>query len=83
VFGTAGIDPIAGPPRCWDADKHTTPSGTAADLLAQAEHDTAAQAILMTDDAGLGRAVMAAVERQSRNCRGGNIAGESWATLER
>ena len=35
------------------ADKHNDPEWIAADLLAQAEHDTAAQAILMTDDAAL------------------------------
>ncbi len=52
VFGTVGIDSIAGPSEVLIiADKHNNPEWIAADLLAQAEHDTAAQSILMTDDA--------------------------------
>ena len=52
VFGTVGIDSIAGPSEVLViADKHNDPEWIAADLLAQAEHDTAAQSILMTDDA--------------------------------
>ena len=60
------------------ADKNNNPEWIAADLLAQAEHDTAAQSILMTDDAGFARAVEAAVERQLKTLSRGNIAGESW-----
>jgi histidinol dehydrogenase len=79
VFGTVGIDSIAGPSEVLViADKDNDPEWLAADLLAQAEHDTAAQAILMTDDAGLARAVEAAVERQLRSLPRGNIAGQSW-----
>ena len=82
VFGTVGIDSIAGPSEVLViADKDHDPEWLAADLLAQAEHDTAAQAILMTDDAGLGRDVAAAVERQLRRLPRGNIAGASWATF--
>jgi histidinol dehydrogenase len=82
VFGTVGIDSIAGPSEVLIiADKHHDPEWLAADLLAQAEHDVAAQAILMTDDAGLGRDVAAAVERQLRQLPRGNIAGASWATF--
>jgi histidinol dehydrogenase len=82
VFGTVGIDSIAGPSEVLViADKHHDPEWLAADLLAQAEHDAAAQAILMTDDAGLGRDVAAAVERQLRQLPRGNIAGASWATF--
>ena len=56
VFGTVGIDAIAGPSEVLIiADRENNPAWLAADLLAQAEHDTAAQAILMTDDAGLRR----------------------------
>ncbi len=52
VFGVVGIDSIAGPSEVLViADKDNDPEWVAADLLAQAEHDTAAQAILMTDDA--------------------------------
>jgi histidinol dehydrogenase len=79
VFGTVGIDSIAGPSEVLIiADKHNNPEWIAADLLAQAEHDTAAQSILMTDDAEFGRAVEAAVMRQLRTLPRGNIAGESW-----
>jgi histidinol dehydrogenase len=79
VFGTVGIDSIAGPSEVLViADRNNDPDWIAADLLAQAEHDTAAQAILMTDDAGLARAVEAAVERQLRTLPRGNIAGQSW-----
>lgn len=79
VFGAVGIDSIAGPSEVLIiADKHNDPEWLAADLLAQAEHDTAAQSILMTDDADLGRAVEAAVGRQLAGLPRGNIAGESW-----
>jgi histidinol dehydrogenase len=79
VFGTVGIDSIAGPSEVLViADKHNNPEWIAADLLAQAEHDTAAQSILMTDDPEFGRAVEAAVMRQLQSLPRGNIAGESW-----
>jgi len=79
VFGTVGIDSIAGPSEVLViADKHNDPDWIAADLLAQAEHDTAAQAILMTDDADFARTVEAAVARQLEKLPRGNIAGESW-----
>ncbi len=65
VFGAVGIDMIAGPSEVLVvADGGNNPDWLAADLLAQAEHDTGAQAILMTDDAALADAVEAAVERQ-------------------
>lgn len=79
VFGTVGIDSIAGPSEVLViADKHNNPDWIAADLLAQAEHDTAAQSILMTDDEAFGRAVEASVSRQLATLPRGNIAGESW-----
>ena len=79
VFGTVGIDSIAGPSEVLViADRHNDPEWIAADLLAQAEHDTAAQAILMTDDAAFASAVEAAVARQLASLPRGNIAGESW-----
>ena len=79
VFGTVGIDSIAGPSEVLViADKYNNPEWIAADLLAQAEHDTAAQSILMTDDAAFGHAVEAAVERQLQTLPRAKIAGESW-----
>ena len=80
VFGTVGIDMIAGPSEVLVvADADNDPDWIAADLLAQAEHDTAAQSILITDDAGFGDAVEAAVERQieaaaARRDGGGELA---------
>ena len=53
VFGVVGIDMIAGPSEVVIlADRSADPRFVAADLLAQAEHDEAAQSILVTDDAG-------------------------------
>lgn len=79
VFGTVGIDSIAGPSEVLViADRHNDPEWIAADLLAQAEHDTAAQSVLMTDDASFADAVEAAVARQLATLPRGNIAGESW-----
>ena len=82
VFGTVGIDSIAGPSELLViADKHNNPEWIAADLLAQAEHDTAAQSILMTDDAAFASAVEQAVARQLKTLPRGNIAGESWSVF--
>jgi len=79
VFGTVGIDSIAGPSEVLViADRDNNPEWIAADLLAQAEHDTAAQSILMTDDAAFAEAVGAAVERQLRALPRSAIAAESW-----
>ncbi len=80
VFGTVGIDMIAGPSEVLIiADKDNNPDWIAADLLAQAEHDVAAQSILITDDAALAESVEAAVERQLKTLARGEIAGASWA----
>ncbi len=79
VFGTVGIDMIAGPSEVLVlADAGANPDWIAADLLAQAEHDAAAQSILITDDAALGDAVVAAVERQLATLPRKEIAGASW-----
>jgi histidinol dehydrogenase len=80
VFGTVGIDSIAGPSEVLViADGSNNPAWIAADLLAQAEHDVAAQSILMTDDAAFAAAVEAEVARQLSDLPRGNIAGESWS----
>src|SRR4029077_7763254 len=58
VFGRVGIDSIPGPPELLVvADRHNDPGWIAADLLSQAEHDHAAQAILISDDADFAIAV--------------------------
>ncbi len=79
VFGTVGIDMIAGPSEVLViADRDNDPDWIAADLLAQAEHDVGAQAILITDDAPFAAAVEAAVERQLRTLPRGETASASW-----
>lgn len=79
VFGTVGIDMIAGPSEVLViADGDNDPDWIAADLLAQAEHDTAAQSILMTDDPKLADAVEQAVERQLKLLPRGETAAASW-----
>ena len=79
VFGVVGIDMIAGPSEVVIlADRSADPRFVAADLLAQAEHDEAAQSILVTDDPGLARAVEAEVDRQLVDLPRAKIAGASW-----
>lgn len=65
VFGTVGIDMIAGPSEILViADKKANPVWLAADLLSQAEHDTAAQSILITDSEELADAVDEQINKQ-------------------
>ncbi|MDP6475813.1 MAG: histidinol dehydrogenase [Alphaproteobacteria bacterium] len=79
VFGIVGIDMIAGPSEILVlADGANEPDWVAADLMSQAEHDSAAQAILITDDAGFADAVAAAVERLLETLPRRDIAGMSW-----
>ena len=79
VFGRVGIDGIAGPSEVVViADGANDPRHVAVDLLAQAEHDEAAQSILITDDPGFADAVIGAVERELRALPRAAIAGASW-----
>jgi histidinol dehydrogenase len=79
VFGKVGIDMVAGPSEVLIvADGDANPEWIAADLLAQAEHDTAAQSILMTDSAELGERVAVAVAAQLKTLPRADIAGKSW-----
>jgi histidinol dehydrogenase len=79
VFGLVGIDMIAGPSEVVVlADSSADPDFIAADLLAQAEHDAAAQSILIAEDRGLADAVAAAVDRQLADLPRAAIAGASW-----
>lgn len=65
VFGAVGIDQIAGPTETLlVADSSASPSACAADLLAQAEHDPLATALLLTPELGLAEAVAREVDRQ-------------------
>jgi histidinol dehydrogenase len=79
VFGKVGIDMIAGPSEVLIlADKTGNADWIAADLLAQAEHDTSAQSILITDDAALATQVEKAVDAQLKSLSRASIAGVSW-----
>ena len=64
VFGDVGVDIPAGPSEVLIiADGSGRPEWVAADMLAQSEHDTAAQAILLTPDAAFAQAVADAIDR--------------------
>jgi histidinol dehydrogenase len=79
VFGKVGIDMIAGPSEVLIvADNTGNPEWIAADLLAQAEHDASAQAILITDDEKLAGAVERAVEGQLARLPREKVAAASW-----
>ncbi len=79
VFGTVGIDMIAGPSEILVvADGQNDPAWIAADLLSQAEHDTSAQSILITDDAAFADAVSAAVDAHLVTLPRAEIASTSW-----
>jgi len=79
VFGQVGIDMIAGPSEVLIlADGHANPDWIAADLLAQAEHDVAAQSILITDSDELARSAEEAVERALSTLPRAEIARASW-----
>ena len=79
VFGKVGIDMIAGPSEVLVlADGTGNPDWIAADLLAQAEHDEAAQSILITNDARLADDVEFAVAAQLKTLPREKIAAASW-----
>ncbi len=79
VFGRVGIDMIAGPSEILViADAANDPDWIALDLLAQAEHDATAQAMLITTDAAFGAEVTAAIDRRLETLERRAIAGASW-----
>ncbi len=79
VFGTVGIDMIAGPSEILVvADCHNDPSWIAADLLSQAEHDPVAQSILITDDQAFADKVKQAVWEHLGTLDRAKIAEASW-----
>jgi histidinol dehydrogenase len=79
VFGKVGIDMIAGPSEVLViADDTGNADWIAADLLAQAEHDESAQAILITSSRRLADEVARAVASQLATLPRANIAGKSW-----
>jgi histidinol dehydrogenase len=79
LYGVVGIDMVAGPSEILViADGQNDPQWIAADLLSQAEHDPAAQSILITDDAAFADAVTAAVEAEIALLPTAAVARASW-----
>ena len=79
VYGVVGIDALAGPSEIVVvADGANDPDWIAADLLSQAEHDPAAQSILITDDEAFAARVEAAVQAQLSSLSTGADAAASW-----
>lgn len=78
VFGIVSIDMIAGPSEVLCvADAKSDPRHVAADLLAQAEHDKNASAVLVTDSMELAEQVAAEVDRQLKTLPRTEIATAS------
>jgi histidinol dehydrogenase len=79
LFGVVGIDMVAGPSEILViADGANDPQWIAVDLLSQAEHDPAAQAILITDDGAFADAVAGAVEAEIALLPTAAVARASW-----
>ncbi len=80
VYGAVGIDSLAGPTETVViADENARPEWVAADLLAQAEHDLLASAILLTPSRRLAEVVSEAVGRQLETLGRAEIAASSLA----
>lgn len=78
VFGTVGIDFVAGPSEVMViADEYANPAWIAADLLAQAEHDTQAEALLITDSPQMAQQVAEEVKRQLKTLETRAIAQQA------
>lgn len=79
VFGTVGIDQLAGPSEIYVvADETGDPRMIATDLLAQAEHDVMTRVGLITTDRALAEATIAEVERQLTDLSTAGVAGQAW-----
>lgn len=79
LYGVVGIDMVAGPSEILViADAQNNAEWTAADLLSQAEHDPAAQSILITDDHVFANKVEDQVDVQCAQLATGKVARESW-----
>jgi histidinol dehydrogenase len=78
VYGFVGLDGLAGPTETMViADHSANPSWIASDLLAQAEHDPLASAILLTPDQGLAEAVQVQVAQQTEELSRADIINQS------
>ncbi|MCW1382440.1 histidinol dehydrogenase [Novosphingobium sp. KCTC 2891] len=79
LYGVVGIDMVAGPSEILViADAKNDPQWIAADLLSQAEHDPAAQSILITDDAGFADQVADTVGVEIALLPTAKVAKASW-----
>lgn len=79
LFGVVGIDLLAGPTEiCILADESADPEFVAADLLAQAEHGTNSQSVLITTSRALAHAVTREIDRQLAALPTADAAGASW-----
>lgn len=82
LFGTVGIDLLAGPSEILVlADDTADAELIAADLLAQAEHDTSARPLLVTTSTAIGEAVIGEVEDQLGNLETAEIARDAWEQM--
>ena len=78
VYGKVGIDMLAGPTEVFIiADKSADPAWIAADLLAQAEHDIVAQAVLATNDMDFAQKVSQEIEKQLESLPTKEVARQS------
>ena len=81
VYGSVGLDGLAGPTETMViADGSARPAWVAADLLAQAEHDVLASAILLTPDEALAQAVQVEVAHQMESLSRAEIIAQSLAS---
>lgn len=79
VYGTVGIDFLAGPTEVLILADHTAdPTLVATDLLAQAEHDTDSRPVLITTDETLARETIAELDAQLPEIRTADVARECW-----
>ncbi|MEP1308820.1 MAG: histidinol dehydrogenase, partial [Marinomonas sp.] len=79
LYGVVGIDMVAGPSEILViADKDNDPEWIASDLLSQAEHDPAAQSILITDDKAFAAIVEDCVNVQAAQLATSKVAQASW-----
>jgi histidinol dehydrogenase len=82
VYGIVGIDGLAGPTETMViADEYANPRWVAADLLAQAEHDILAKAILLTPNRNLAQRVQAAAAKQIESLSRADIIARSLAQM--
>lgn len=79
VFGTVGLDQLAGPSEIYTlADDSGAPRWIAADLLGQAEHDTASRPGLVTTSREIGEATLEEIERQLSTLSTAEVARAAW-----